>query len=47
MASNELIHELKNNPERFSPNVILELYQEKILPNLAYIGGSKYHTGSN
>ena len=37
---NELIHELKNNPERFSPNVILRtLYQEKILPNLAYIGG--------
>ncbi|MDN8907514.1 bacillithiol biosynthesis BshC, partial [Staphylococcus aureus] len=27
-------------PERFSPNVILRgLYQETILPNLAFIGG--------
>lgn len=33
----ELIHE---SPEKFSPNVILRpLYQETILPNLAYIGG--------
>ena len=32
--------ELKNHPERFSPNVILRgLYQEIILPNLAFIGG--------
>jgi len=31
---------LEKNPERFSPNVILRgLYQEIILPNLAYIGG--------
>jgi len=31
---------IKNNPESFSPNVILRpLYQEKIFPNLAYVGG--------
>lgn len=36
----ELLIEVDSNPERFSPNVILRpLYQEVILPNLAYIGG--------
>lgn len=36
----ELLEELQNHPERFSPNVILRgLYQEMILPNLAFIGG--------
>ncbi len=36
----ELLDELKNHPEHFSPNVVLRpLYQQKILPNLAYIGG--------
>lgn len=31
---------LKNNPEKLSPNVILRpLYQETILPNIAFIGG--------
>ncbi|MDA8595347.1 bacillithiol biosynthesis cysteine-adding enzyme BshC [Flavobacteriaceae bacterium] len=36
----ELLMELESNPERFSPNVVLRpLYQESILPNLAYIGG--------
>ena len=36
----ELKQALENEPEAFSPNVILRpLYQEVILPNLAYIGG--------
>ena len=36
----ELLKELESHPERFSPNVILRgLYQETILPNLAFIGG--------
>ncbi len=36
----EIITEIKNHPERFSPNVIMRpLYQEVILPNIAYIGG--------
>ncbi len=31
---------LKNHPEKLSPNVILRpLYQELILPNIAYLGG--------
>lgn len=33
----ELIH---NSPEKISPNVVLRpLYQQKILPNVAYVGG--------
>ncbi len=36
----ELLNTLEQHPELFSPNVILRpLYQEVILPNLAYIGG--------
>jgi bacillithiol biosynthesis cysteine-adding enzyme BshC len=36
----EMEKELANFPERFSPNVILRgLYQETILPNIAFVGG--------
>lgn len=36
----ELLNEIDNHPERFSPDVMMRtLYQEKTLPNLAYIGG--------
>ena len=36
----EILNELQDHPERFSPNVILRgIYQETILPNLVYIGG--------
>lgn len=39
-TTDEIINELKNHPERFSPNVILRpLYQETILPTVAFIGG--------
>ena len=39
-SKEEIIQEVKDNPNRFSPNVIMRpLYQEVILPNLAYIGG--------
>lgn len=36
----QLLMEVEEHPEHFSPNVLLRpLYQEIILPNLAYIGG--------
>lgn len=39
-TTSEILLELENHPEKFSPNVILRpLYQEVILPNLCYIGG--------
>jgi bacillithiol biosynthesis cysteine-adding enzyme BshC len=40
LSENEILTLLENNPEKFSPNVIMRpLYQEVILPNLCYIGG--------
>ncbi len=39
-TKDELKKELEQFPDRFSPNVILRgLYQELILPNIAFIGG--------
>lgn len=40
-SKDEMLKEAKGNPENFSPNVMLRpLYQEIILPNLAYVGGA-------
>ena len=39
-SKNEILDELNQFPERFSPNVVLRpLFQESILPNIAFIGG--------
>lgn len=39
-SKDELLKELIEHPERFSPNVILRgIFQETILPNIAFIGG--------
>ena len=39
-SKEEILELVANNPEKFSPNVILRpLYQEVLLPNLCYIGG--------
>lgn len=39
-SKSEMEAEIENHPERFSPNVVMRpLFQEKILPNLAYVGG--------
>ncbi len=37
----ELSNELKNQPEKFSPNALMRpVYQETVLPNVAYVGGN-------
>ncbi|MBR9997480.1 MAG: bacillithiol biosynthesis cysteine-adding enzyme BshC [Cyclobacteriaceae bacterium] len=39
-SGKEILELTEKSPEMFSPNVILRpLYQERILPNIAYIGG--------
>lgn len=39
-SETELLAELHNHPERFSPNVFFRpIYQECILPNITYVGG--------
>lgn len=39
-SRDELLQELHKHPEKFSPNVILRgIFQEMILPNIAFIGG--------
>jgi bacillithiol biosynthesis cysteine-adding enzyme BshC len=39
-TQNEILKELQDYPERFSPNVILRgLYQETILPGIVFVGG--------
>lgn len=39
-SRDELTTIIRSEPEKFSPNVVLRpLYQEMILPNLAYVGG--------
>ncbi|NND35003.1 MAG: bacillithiol biosynthesis cysteine-adding enzyme BshC [Saprospiraceae bacterium] len=36
----EILQLVEDHPEKFSPNVIIRpLYQERVLPNLAYVGG--------
>lgn len=39
-SKEEILEEIEQYPQRFSPNVIMRpLYEEVILPNLCYIGG--------
>lgn len=39
-TTKEILHHLDQHPERFSPNALMRpLYQETILPNVAYVGG--------
>ena len=40
-SAEEILAELAEHPERFSPNAVLRpVYQETVLPNVAYIGGN-------
>ena len=40
-SKEEIIAELDNHPEKFSPNALMRpVYQETILPNLVYVGGN-------
>lgn len=40
-TKDEILSELENFPEKFSPNALMRpVFQEKVLPNLAYIGGN-------
>lgn len=40
-SADEILAALEENPADFSPNVLLRpLYQETVLPNMAYIGGA-------
>src|SRR5690606_8288642 len=39
-SEEELLKLVETSPEKFSPNVVMRpLYEEVLLPNLAYIGG--------
>lgn len=39
-SQNEMVDLVKKSPEKFSPNVLLRpVYQQCILPNVAYVGG--------
>ena len=41
ITKKHLIDQINENPEKFSPNVIMRpLYQETILPNVCFVGGS-------
>lgn len=40
-SKKEILQELENHPEKFSPNALMRpVFQETVLPNLAYIGGN-------
>ncbi len=40
-SKNEILNQVEQHPERFSPNALMRpLYQETVLPNIAYVGGA-------